>query len=217
MSSGMRVAGACLFFCFLAYQVSAEINLDDYQQLKNSCLYETKELFGLEPLDAVYKTDETLLEPDSYTQSVLHQVKYGAPFSPNHMVSALKVCSDQAGERIINFQILLGAPGETEFGDLLFLHNHGQENNSENKCSYLLPVVQEQITEMKIWKSNVGISHIRFVTSNNRSLEKGIDLASFSPTEVKTLYFDSKRSLIGFKSLSQGSETQSIGVIILDR
>ena len=46
------------------------VNLNDYKNLHAHCLYETKEIFGTKTATAQsYKTDITLLVPDSYTLS----------------------------------------------------------------------------------------------------------------------------------------------------
>ena len=45
------------------------VNFSDYKDLHADCLYETKEMFGTKTAYAKqsYKTDVTLLMPDSYT------------------------------------------------------------------------------------------------------------------------------------------------------
>ena len=46
---------------------AAGFDIDNYSRLSTSCLYETKELFGSQPKNSAYKSDATLLQPDSFT------------------------------------------------------------------------------------------------------------------------------------------------------
>ena len=48
------------------------VDMEKYEKLPSRCLYETKEMFGSNPSDQIYdyKTDASLLIPDSFTESL---------------------------------------------------------------------------------------------------------------------------------------------------
>ena len=96
------------------------------------------------------------------------------------------------------------------------LHGYGTANRDANKCEYLKMGVREFIIELRVWKNELGITHIRFVTSDGRSLDKGVSVGGLPSNSGKSFLFDETHRLVGFKGLTNDAGIFSLGTILLD-
>ena len=75
---------------------------------------------------------------------------------------------------------------------------------------------EEYITKMTVWKNELGLTHIHFLTSESRSFGKGNSVAGLPSDQSKTFVFDARHRLVGFKGLVSDAAIYSIGTILLD-
>lgn len=87
----------------------------------------------------------------------------------------------------------IGVSGDTKYDELLVLNGYGTASDKSNKCQYFKMGVREYVSELKLWASNLGLTHLSIVTTEGRELNEGVSRDGALSDLSKTLTFDQKK------------------------
>ena len=116
-------------------------------EIAGTCFFESTDLEGASLslnsniANQLYKTDLSLLRPDTFTQITQVNAQSVTELKQDHILRRFKVCQG-SDNKLTGVQLQLGvSPSDTtqeEFEDLFVLYSHGLSRNSEVSCEYLV-------------------------------------------------------------------------------
>lgn len=195
-----------------------KVNLNDLTQITGTCFYETNEFYGSLPADAEYKTDLTLLRPDSYTALKV------TSFKQKQQIQAVKLCKNAETEILVGIQLLLGVPsaaaieagevGNQAFEEPVVLYGHGNSDTTQVTCDKLYLSPGEYVHSIQLQYSKVdGLDLVRLESSKGQKISAGSVKTS---DQTKTVQFNESYQLVGLKGHGSATSLDSLGIIVYD-